>query len=255
MKKLRQGFSHWCFATVDPATLFREAKSLGYDAVDLADESLWPQILDAGLNLGAMTGHDSIGSGLNRRENFPRIEAEILAKIAKAKEFKIPTLICFSGNRDGMNDETGLQICAENLSRVAPAAEKAGVVLAVELLNSKVDHADYQCDRTPWGVRLCEAVASPAVKLLFDIYHMQVMEGDLMRTIQSHHSHFAHYHTAGNPGRGLPDDTQEIYFPAIYRMIAAVSPGALVSHEFLPTGHPLEALKAAYRQLEDALEA
>lgn len=255
MKTLRQGFSHWCFTGrgVDDGTLFGKAKAIGYEAVDLADESLWRQIIDSGLTLGAMAGHDGISRGLNRRENFARIEAELHGNIEKATQWKIPTLICFSGNREGIDDDAGLQICAEALAKLAPVAEKAGVVLAVELLNSKVDHIDYQCDRTSWGIRLCQAVASPAVKLLYDIYHMQVMEGDLIRTIKNHHSHFGHYHTAGNPGRGQPGGDQEINYPAVYRAIADVSPGALVSHEFLPIGDPVSALRSAYTQLENSL--
>jgi hydroxypyruvate isomerase len=152
-----------------------------------------------------------------------------------------------------MSDEAGLWQCAETLGRVAGVAEEAGVVLAVELLNSKVDHPDYQCDRTGWGVELCRRVNSPAVKLLYDIYHMQVMEGDVIRTIRAHQGDIAHYHTAGNPGRGQPDETQELYYPAIYRAIAGTGYGGVISHEFLPAGDPLGAMERAHEECARAV--
>jgi hydroxypyruvate isomerase len=157
-------------------------------------------------------------------------------------------LICFSGRRNGLDDETGLAACAETLGRVLPAAEQAGVKLAMELLNSKVDHRDYQCDHSAWGVQLCERVGLPAFGLLYDIYHMQVMEGDLIRTIGRDHRHFVHYHTAGNPGRGLMNAGQEIQYPPIYRAIAATGYTGLIGHEFIPQGDPLVELRAAFEQ-------
>lgn len=255
MPALRQGFCHWCFAGrgVAPDELFRAARSIGYEAVDLADEALWPMIVDAGLSLGAMGGHADIASGFNRRENFPRLEAELHAALARAVAWKIPVLICFSGNRRGLDDAVGLEHCAEGLSRIAPAAEAAGVILAVELLNSRIDHPDYQGDRTSWGVRLCELVGSPAVRLLYDIYHMHVMEGEVVPTLRRWHPYFAHYHTAGYPGRGEPGDGQDIDYPEVYRTLAEIAPGAWVTHEFLPAGHPVEALERAFRQVQRAL--
>ena len=248
MSALKQGFSWWCFADrgVEPAALLTGAAKTGYEAVDLVDEKFWPLVRDHGLKLGAINGHHSLADGLNKKENAARIQDELRAKLEKAAEWKFPVLICFSGNRNGLDDATGLAQCAETLAAVAPDAERAGVVLAVELLNSKVDHKDYQCDRTAWGVRLCDQVGSPAVKLLYDIYHMQIMEGDLIRTIRDNHSYFAHYHTAGNPGRGQPDRSQEINYSAVYRAIADVSPEALVCHEFIPKGDPLDALAKAH---------
>ena len=248
MNALRQGLSWWCFADrgVEPEALLAGAAKIGYEAVDLVDEKFWPLVRDHGLKLGAINGHHSLADGLNKKENATRIQDELRAKLSKAAEWKFPVLICFSGNRNGLDDATGLAQCVETLAAVAPDAERAGVVLAVELLNSKVDHKDYQCDTTAWGVRLCDQVGSPAVKLLYDIYHMQIMEGDLIRTIRDKHSYFAHYHTAGNPGRGQPDGGQEINYPAVYRAIADVSPGALVCHEFIPAGDPLAALEKAY---------
>jgi hydroxypyruvate isomerase len=244
---IRQSFSWWCFADkgLEPKALLAGAREIGYEAVDLIEEELWPVAKAAGLRISAIAGHATLENGLNRRENAARIEAELRANIAKAVEWNIPVLICFSGNRGGISDEEGLTRCAETLARVAPVAEAAGVALAVELLNSKVDHPDYQCDHTVWGVELCRRVNSPAVKLLYDIYHMQIMEGDIIRTIREHYAAFAHYHTAGNPGRGQPDATQEIAYPAIYRAIAATGYTGFVSHEFLPAVAPLEALRLA----------
>ena len=248
MNLLKQGFSWWCFANrgVEPSDLLQNARSIGYEGVDLIDKPHWPLARKHGLRILAVAGHGTIENGLNRREEATRIEKELRAQIAEAEAWEIPLLICFSGNRNGMDDAAGLAACAETLGKIAPVAAAAGVTLALELLNSRVDHPDYQADHTAWGVQLCEAVGSPAVKLLYDIYHMQVMEGDVIRTIQSHHSHFAHYHTAGNPGRGMPDHTQELNYPAIYRAIAATGYDGFISHEFLPGADPLAALQVAY---------
>jgi hydroxypyruvate isomerase len=245
---IRQSFSYWCVADrLPPETIFAGAKKIGYSAVDLIDESLWPLVKKAGLNLAAINGHGTIDEGLNREENAARIEKEVRARLAQAREWKIPALICFSGARRGLSDEAGLEQCAKTLKKLAPAAEDAGVVLVVELLNSKVDHPGYQCDHTAWGIQLCRRVGSPAVKLLYDIYHMQIMEGDLIRTIREGHEFFGHYHTAGNPGRGQPDETQEIYYPAVYRAIAETGYQGYIAHEFVMKGDPLAALEKAYR--------
>lgn len=251
MKPLHFGFSWWCFANrgVSPEALLTGAAHLGYAAVDLIDEAFWPMAQGCGLRIAAVNGHGSIESGLNRRENARRIENELLENIDKAARWNIPVLICFSGNRCGMDDETGLAICAETLGRVAPCADEAGVTLAMELLNSKVDHPDYQADRTSWGLRLCERVGSPAFGLLYDIYHMQVMEGDIIRTIREHHPHFVHYHTAGNPGRGPLNSAQELNYPAIYEAIMDTDYTGYVTHEFLPPAgaDPLRALALPLR--------
>jgi hydroxypyruvate isomerase len=252
---ISQSFSWWCFANrgIAPETLLYGAARMGYNGVDLIEEALWPLVKRHGLSISAINGHGTISEGLNRRENSVRIEKELRANIIKAEEWSIPVLICFSGNRSGASDAAGLEQCAETLGRVAPVARDAGVTLAIELLNSKVDHPDYQCDRTAWGLDLCRQVNSPAVKLLYDIYHMQVMEGDIIRTIQSCHAHIAHYHTAGNPGRGQPDKVQELYYPAIYKAIAATGYRGVISHEFLPAIDPLKALENALDECRSAL--
>lgn len=238
----------WCFARGGeaPEALARTVAEIGYAGVEMAPQELWPLIADAGLAIASTRGHDSLGDGLNRRENHDRIEREIHANLALAQQWRIPTLICFSGNRDGLDDEAGAEQTADGLRCVAKAAEDAGVTLALELLNSKVDHPGYQCDHTAWGVKVCEWAHSPRVKLLYDVYHMQIMEGDLVRTIEQHHAQFGHYHVAGNPGRHEPDDRQEINYRAVYRAIRATGFTGPVGMEFTPTGDPVAALKAAF---------
>jgi len=252
---IRQSFSYWCVdgRGLEAKALLTGAAKIGYAAVELIDEELWPLAREAGLEISSIGAHWPIDDGLNREEHFPRIEQAVHASLAKAREWKIPVLICFAGARRGLPDEAGLEQCAKSLKRLAPQAEDAGVVLTVELLNSKVDHKDYQCDRGAWGIELCKRVGSPAVKLLYDIYHMQIMEGDLIRTIRDGHAYFAHYHTAGNPGRGQPDETQEISYPAVYRAIAATGYAGFIGHEFIPKGDPLAALEKAYRDCAEAL--
>jgi hydroxypyruvate isomerase len=252
---IKQSFSWWCFVNrgLGPEELIAGAAQAGYHGVDLVAEKFWPVVRKHGLEISAINGHGTLTEGLNHMEYAERIEGEIRANIAKAVEWKIPVLICLTGNRAGISEREGLENSAEQLSRVAPVAADAGVLLAVELLNSKVDHKDYQCDHTAWGVELIKQVNSPAVKLLYDIYHMQIMEGDLIRTIKAEHEHIGHYHTAGNPGRGQPDETQEIYYPPIYKAIAATGYDGYISHEFIPSIHPVEAMEKAFKDCEAAL--
>lgn len=219
---------------------------IGYEAIDLVGPEYWPLVKDHGLKISAVGGHQSLTDGLNRRENRGRIVDELREKIALASEWEIPNLICFSGNRAGVDDATGAEITAETLRHVAPMAEDAGITLVLELLNSKVDHPDYQCDKTAWGVQVCQMVDSPRVKLLYDIYHMQIMEGDVIRTIQDQHAHFGHYHTAGNPGRHEIDDSQELNYPPIMKAILKTGYEGYVAQEFIPTGDPVAALKRAF---------
>lgn len=254
MSAFPQSFSWWCFANrgIDSGALLSAAAKAGYTGVDLIEEELWAEAKRRGLAIAAVNGHASIAEGLNRRTNAGRIEKELRANIAKAEKWRIPILICFSGNRGGQDDETGLDCCAEILASMAPMAVDAGVTLALELLNSKVDHRDYQADSSDWGVELCRRVGSSGFKLLYDIYHMQVMEGDIIRTIQSHHDLIAHFHTAGNPGRGQPDAAQELHYPAIYRAIGATGYRGYLSHEFIPAGDPVTALERAFQDCADA---
>ena len=198
------------------------------------------------MGIASVQGHEALTDGLNRRENHALIESEIQANLEHAVKWSIPNLVCFSGNRKGLDDETGAAITAEGLHKLAHHAEAAGVNLVLELLNSKVDHPDYQCDHTAWGVKVIQQVNSTRVKLLYDIYHMQIMEGDVIRTIRDNHQHFAHYHTAGVPGRNEIDETQELYYPAIARVILETGYDGYLGQEFIPTGDPMASLRRAF---------
>ncbi len=248
MGHIKQSLAWWCFARgeMTPERLMRAAAEIGYAALELVDQQYWPLTKEHGLKIASIVGHQSIEQGLNRRENHERIEKEIRANLALAQHWNIPTLIVFSGNRAGLDDTKGTEITAEGLRRVAGAAEAAGVTLALELLNSKVDHKDYQADHSAWGVEVCKRVNSPRVKLLYDIYHMQIMEGDIIRTIRDYSNFFSHYHTAGNPGRHELDDRQELNYAAIMRTLRDVGYEGYVGQEFIPTGDPIAGLKQAF---------
>jgi hydroxypyruvate isomerase len=245
--RMNTAVAWWCLVPekMTPDAFIGAAVDLGYTGIELAPEDRWSQIREAGLNLATIRGHDSLTDGLNRRENHDRIEREINENLALAQEWSVPALICFSGNRGGLDDEDGATNTADGLKRVAKAAEDAGVTLVLELLNSKINHSDYQCDRTEWGVKVCDWVDSPRVKLLYDIYHMQIMEGDLIRTIEKHHRSIGHYHVAGNPGRHEPDESQEINYPAVYRAIKATGYAGYVGMEFVPEQDAVESLRNA----------
>lgn len=244
----------WSFAErgIESHELIHAVAAMGYDGIELADETLWPAIVEVGLAVVSHRGHGTIESGLNRRENHDRIEAEILASLDLAQRWNVPVLICFSGNREGVADEVGIENTALGLSRVAGAAEQADVTLVLELLNSKVDHPGYQCDRTAWGLEVIEQVGSPWVRLLYDVYHMQVMEGDVIRTIETHRDAFAHYHVAGNPGRHEPDRSQELWYPAIYKAIADTGFQGYVGMEYISRGDPIASLQAALNDFRAA---
>ncbi len=253
--RIRQSFCYPLYRPdgVDMLSLFREAKGIGYEAVECwfrGDE--FPAFLDAakgaGLVVASICGHRDLSCGLNDPAEHDRIEAELRESIDIAVANGIPGLICFSGNRrEGFTDEQGLANCVAGLKRIAPYAESRGVNLNMELLNSRVNHPGYQCDRTAWGVAMCRQVGSERVKLLYDIYHMQIMEGDVIRTIRDHIEHIGHFHTAGNPGRHDLDGEQELNYPAICRAIAASGYGGYVAHEFTPKGpDKVAALKAAF---------
>ena len=249
MGRIKQSitFGPFCRGGLSGEQVIAEAARIGMQSVEMLPQNLWPVVKDHGMGIAIVSGHKSLKDGLNRPENHDRIEAELREKIDLAAENDIPSLICFSGNRyDGLTDDAGIDVCAAGLARVVEAAEAKGITLCMELLNSKVNHPDYQCDSTPWGVEVCRRVGSPRVKLLYDIYHMQIMEGDLIRTITENIEYIGHFHTAGNPGRNDMDDTQEIYYPAVMRAIAATGYDGYVGHEFLPKGDPLAAMRAAF---------
>jgi hydroxypyruvate isomerase len=248
MDTISQSVAWWCFVPdkLTPERFVKAVAGAGYKAVELVPPEYWSLVADHGLALSAIAAHQPLTIGLNRRDLHDRLEEEIKASIENAKRLKIPNLICFSGNRNGLDDKAGIENTAEGLARVAPAAEAAEITLALELLNSKVDHPDYQADHTTWGVKVCQAVASPRVKLLYDIYHMQVMEGDIINTLRSIKDYISYYHTAGNPGRNDLDEDQELFYPAILKAIKKTGHAGYVTHEFVPKGDPIIALKATF---------
>ncbi|MCA9882285.1 MAG: TIM barrel protein [Anaerolineae bacterium] len=246
MMAIKQSICWWCFDKLSPEEICKAAVDIGYPAVELVFEENWPIVKDHGLAIAAIGGHGPLEDGLNKRSNHERIQREIETNLEKAVKWGIRNLIVFSGNRNGISDEEGLANTVEGLHRVAKAAEDAGIMLVLELLNSKVDHPDYQCDHTDWGVKVCQQVDSPNVKLLYDIYHMQIMEGDVIRTIQDNHQWFGHYHTAGVPGRHEINETQELYYPPIIQAILATGYDGYLGQEFVPTGDPIAGLRQAY---------
>ncbi|MEX0887659.1 MAG: TIM barrel protein [Phycisphaeraceae bacterium] len=232
--------------------LCRLAASIGYAGVELwfRDEA-FDALLDAaaahGLTVASMCGHRSLELGMATRGEHDRIEAELRASIEVAARHGIPNLICFSGHGEPEQAEAdAIEACAACLRRVAPAAEAAGVNVNMELLNSKVDHAGYRCDHTRFGVAVCERVASARVRLLYDIYHMQIMEGDVIRTMTEQMRWIGHVHTAGNPGRHDLDAEQELNYRAICRAIGKAGYDGFVAHEFSPKADHGEALREAF---------
>ncbi len=253
---IRQSFCWWTFAGrgVPDDELLRRARAIGYGAVELIGEEHFPLALDLGFQISAHGGPSSIDRGWNNPSLHGRLTAQLDGSLAVAQEYDIPNLILFSGSRQpGVSDEEGLENTVMGLTQAAPAAEEAGVTLMLELLNSKRDHAGYQCDRTAWGVEVCRRVGSPRVKLLYDIYHMQVMEGDLIQAIEGNFAEIGHYHTAGNPGRQDLNSVQEISYPAVFRAIARTGYSGYIGHEFFPKGDPVAALEAAYQLCRRAL--
>jgi hydroxypyruvate isomerase len=226
--------------------LLRAAADIGYQGVELVPPEYWPLVKQYGLAIAAISGHNPREGGFNRQAHHERLERDLRAALAQAQTWNIPNVIVTSGMREGLDDKTGAQITAEGLRRVARVAEEVGVTIVLELLNSKVNHPDYQGDRTAWGIEVCQMVDSPRVKLLYDIYHMQVMEGNIIHTIRDHHAYFAHYHAAGSPGRNELDETQELYYPAIVRAILATGYQGYLGQEFIPKGDPIAALKQAF---------
>jgi hydroxypyruvate isomerase len=248
----RHSVCRWPFRQLTVEQLARMARDLGLDSVELLEPEEWPVAQRHGLTcaMGYATVPDPrtrLTRGFNRVDHHFWLVPAYERAIPLAAAAKVPNLICFSGNRDGSSDEEGLDACARGLSALMPAAERHGVTICMELLNSRIDHPDYQCDRTPWGVALVKRIGSERFKLLYDIYHMQIMEGDVIRTIRDNHPHIAHYHTAGVPGRHEIDASQELNYPAIMRAIAATGFSGYVAQEFIPTRDPRTALAEAVR--------
>ena len=239
----------WCYKNIPLEEFCQAIKKMGIVSVDLLGMDDAPVLRKHGLTNGVMSGvPGGITKGLNRLEHHDAIVEYFETAIPFAAKEGYRNVICFSGNRNGMDDQQGLENCAIGLKRIAPLAEKHGVYVIMELLNSKRNHKDYMCDRTPWGVELCKLVGSERFKLLYDIYHMQIMEGDVIDTIREFHPYFAHYHTGGVPGRNEIDESQELYYPAIMKAIVATGYDGFVAQEFIPASKdPLASLAQAIR--------
>jgi hydroxypyruvate isomerase len=238
--------SRWCYQQIPLDDLCASAAQMGLKAVDLLNLEEFQVPARYGLicSMG-YAGGGEIASAMNRVENHAKIEQAFRKNIPLAAKAGVPNVITFSGNRAGMSDEEGAKNTIAGLNRVKKIAEDHGVTICMELLNSEVDHKDYMCDHTAWGVRVVEAVNSPRVKLLYDIYHMQIMEGDLIRTIQQNIQWLGHFHTGGVPGRHELDNTQEVQWDGVMRGIAATGFQGYVAHEFVPTRDPLTSLRQA----------
>jgi hydroxypyruvate isomerase len=242
----------WPYRQLSVEEVARMARELGLDSVELLERDEWPIARSHGLTcaMGYAAVPDPrtrLTRGFNRVEHHAWLVPAYERTIPLAAASGVPNLICFSGNRDGQTDEEGLAACARGIAALLPAAERHGVTICMELLNSKVDHPDYQCDRTSWGVALAKRLGSERFKLLYDIYHMQIMEGDVIRTIRDNHQYIAHYHTAGVPGRHEIDASQELNYPAIMRAIAETGFTGYVAQEFIPTRDPRTSLAEAVR--------
>lgn len=244
---IRHSVCRWCYGgfTLDQLCVF--AKQIGISAIDLIGPGEWEILKNHGLDSSMCNGAEiSLVDGWNDPKFHTKLiqnYSDMIPLVAKAG---YKNLIFFSGNRRGMDDETGLKNCVEGLKKVAGLAEKNGVILQLEVFNSKVDHKDYMADNTPWAIELCKRVGSENVKILYDIYHMQISEGDIIRTIRDNHQWFGHYHTAGVPGRNEIDETQELNYPAIMRAIAETGYKGYVAQEFIPrSGDPLGSLAAS----------
>ena len=244
--RLKQSVCRWCYQKIALPDFCKAVAEIGLTAIDLVDEKDWPLLKEHGLvcSMGWHTGGD-IPNGLNDPANHDLIVDGLLGALPRAAKAGVPNLIAFFGNRKGRSDEDAIKNCVAGLNRVKKAAEESGVMVCVELLNSKVDHKDYQGDRTWFGVEVVKRVESPRVKLLYDIYHMQIMEGDVIRTIRDNHQWIAHFHTGGVPGRHELDDTQELNWRTVSKAIADTGYTGYVAHEFVPTRDPLTSLREA----------
>ncbi|HWX42664.1 MAG TPA: sugar phosphate isomerase/epimerase family protein [Blastocatellia bacterium] len=244
--RLKQSVSRWCYQKIALPDFCRAVADMGLTAIDLLKEDEWETVREYGLicSMG-YGGGGSIPDGLNVKANHDAIVKNFEKSIPHAAKAGVPNVITFFGNRRGMSDSEASANCIEGLNRVKKIAEDNGVTICVELLNSKVDHKDYQGDRTSFGVEVVRAVASPRVKLLYDIYHMQIMEGDLIRTIQKNHEYIGHFHTGGVPGRHELDGSQEVNWAAVCSAIAGTGFKGYVAHEFVPTRDPLTSLREA----------
>jgi len=239
--KLKGNINHavcrWTYNHLTLETLCKAAQKIGIKAIDLIGPKEWDTLKSFGIDSSMCNGAEiSLVEGWNDKKYHSTLIKNYSEHIDLVAKAGYKNLICFSGNRNGMDDKTGLKNCAEGLKKIMGAAEKKGVIIQMELFNSKVDHKDYMADKSDWSIELCKEIGSPNFKLLYDIYHMQINEGDVIRTINNHHAYFGHYHTAGVPGRHEIDDTQELFYPAIMQAIVKTGYKGYVAQEFIPTG-------------------
>lgn len=251
--KLKGNINHsvcqWTYGFMPLEELCAEVKKMGMKAVDLLAPKDWPTVEKYGLvcSMCYIAGKVSLTEGWNNTKFHDQLIKDFSETIPLVEKAGYKNLICFSGSRNGMDDATGLKNCVDGLRKILPLAEKHNVMIQMELLNSKVDHKDYMCDKTPWGVELCKQLNSPNFRLLYDIYHMQIDEGDVIRTIRDNHQYFGHYHTGGVPGRHEINESQELYYPAIMKAIIETGHKGYVAQEFIPTGKTTEEKIAALK--------
>jgi len=242
---IRHSVSRWCFGKYPLEEFLPLLKDIGIPAIDLVGPDDWDTLKKHGIDCSMCNGAEiNLVDGWNEPKFHEQLIKNYTEMIPKVAEAGYKNLICFSGNRRGMDDEVGLQNCVKGLQQIMPLAEENGVTIIMELFNSKIDHPDYMCDNTPWGIKLCDQLGSENFKLLYDIYHMQINEGDIIRNIQDFNSYFAHYHTAGVPGRNEINDAQELNYPAIMKAILKTGFKGYVAQEFIPTyENPIDSLR------------
>ncbi|KAA6439139.1 TIM barrel protein [Dyadobacter flavalbus] len=242
--RINHSVCKWCYGSIPLDTFAQECKKIGITSIELLGPEDWPTLKKYGLTCALPQGAGmGIEKGFNDPANHDQLVKSYEEIFPKLQAAGYTTVICFSGNRRGMSDEDGMRNCAMGLRRLMPSAEKHGVTMIMELLNSKVNHKDYMCDHTAWGAGLCEMVGSQRFKLLYDIYHMQIMEGDVIATIKKYHQYIGHYHTGGVPGRNEIDEEQELYYPAIMKAIVETGFKGFVAQEFIPKREPISSLK------------
>ncbi len=244
---LKQSVCRWCYSGIPLEKLAAEAKRIGYKSVELLTPDQFKVVTPFGLTCAMLSGACTIPDGFNEKKNHNRLEKSTREHIDFAAEHGLPNVIVFSGNRRELSDEEGLANCVEGLKRVVGYAEQKKVTVCMELLNSKVNHKGYMCDNSKWGVALVKKVGSPRFKLLYDIYHMQIMEGDVIRTIRENKEYYAHFHTGGNPGRHEIDETQELNYTAIAKAIVATGFDGYLAQEFIPARDPIASLAQGFR--------
>jgi hydroxypyruvate isomerase len=245
--RIKQSAARWCYAKIPLDELCQQAVKIGLKGIDLLEPEDWPVAHKYGLVTAMAKGGGTIPDGWNRKEYHPKLLAELRDRIPKAAKLGIPNIIALAGNRRGMSDAEGMDNVVAGLGRVKALAEDQGVTVCLELLNSKVDHKDYICDHTAWGVEVMKRLNSPRMKLLYDIYHMQIMEGDVIRTIKENIQYIGHFHTGGVPGRHELDGTQELNYRPICEAIVGTGYTGYVAHEFVPVRDPLKSLEEAYK--------